>query len=179
MKATGIVRRIDELGRVVIPKEIRRTQRIRPSDPLEIFTTGDGAVIFRKYSPMAQLSGHAAEYAEVLARCLGQPVVICDCDHVVAAAGATRREMEGKRISPALEKLMAGRRTYRWESESPRLYPCDDALRQIAAAVPILNAGDIFGAVCVLAGAQPRPVGAELTLRAELAAALLARQVGG
>ena len=54
MKATGIVRRIDELGRVVIPKEIRRTQRIRRGDPLEIFTTGDGEVIFKKYSPIGE-----------------------------------------------------------------------------------------------------------------------------
>ncbi len=69
MKATGIVRRIDELGRVVIPKEIRRTQRIRRGDPLEIFTTGDGEVIFKKYSPMGELSGVTAQYVDVLSKC--------------------------------------------------------------------------------------------------------------
>ena len=68
MKATGIVRRIDELGRVVIPKEIRRTQRIRRGDPLEIFTTGDGEVIFKKYSPIGEMNAVAAQYTEVLSK---------------------------------------------------------------------------------------------------------------
>lgn len=66
MKATGIVRRIDDLGRVVIPKEIRRTMRIREGDPLEIYTDNDGEVIFKKYSPIGELSGFAGIYAEVL-----------------------------------------------------------------------------------------------------------------
>lgn len=73
MKATGIVRRIDELGRVVIPKEIRRTQRIRQGDPLEIFTTGDGEVIFKKYSPIGEMAAFAAQYAEVLQKTFPAP----------------------------------------------------------------------------------------------------------
>ncbi|MEE1053461.1 MAG: AbrB/MazE/SpoVT family DNA-binding domain-containing protein, partial [Acutalibacteraceae bacterium] len=67
MKATGIVRRIDDLGRVVIPKEIRRTLRIREGDPLEIYTGSEGEVIFKKYSPMGEMSAFSSDYATALA----------------------------------------------------------------------------------------------------------------
>ena len=87
MKATGIVRRIDDLGRVVIPKEIRRTLRIREGDPLEIYTDTDGEVIFKKYSPVGEMSAFATQYAEVLARISGLPTLISDRDHIIAAAG--------------------------------------------------------------------------------------------
>ena len=90
MKATGIVRRIDELGRVVIPKEIRRTQRIRRGDPLEIFTTGDGEVIFKKYSPVGELHGVAVQYAEVLSRSFALTAFVADRDRILAAAGRER-----------------------------------------------------------------------------------------
>ncbi len=93
MKATGIVRRIDDLGRVVIPKEIRRTLRIREGDPLEIYTATDGEVIFKKYSPVGELSAFAAQYADVIARISGMPTLICDTDHVIAAAGVSKREV--------------------------------------------------------------------------------------
>ena len=95
MKATGIVRRIDDLGRVVIPKEIRRTLRIREGDPLEIFTNTDGGVIFRKYSPVGELSSFAEQYAEVLSKTANVPVLICDSDHVVAAAGVSKKRIFG------------------------------------------------------------------------------------
>ena len=90
MKATGIVRRIDDLGRVVIPKEIRRTLRIREGDPLEIFTSNDGEVIFKKYSPIGELSSFAAQYADILHKTSGKAVIVCDRDHVVAAAGVPK-----------------------------------------------------------------------------------------
>ena len=93
MKATGIVRRIDELGRVVIPKEIRRTQRIRRGDPLEIFTTGDGEVIFKKYSPIGELQGVAMQYAEVLSKCFALTAFVADRDRMMAVAGAGRRDL--------------------------------------------------------------------------------------
>ena len=102
MKATGIVRRIDDLGRVVIPKEIRRTMRIREGDPLEIFTSKDGEVVFKKYSPMGELSVFAAQYADVMSRACGAPVLITDRDRVVAAAGVPRREFLEQRLSPQL-----------------------------------------------------------------------------
>lgn len=92
MKATGIVRRIDELGRVVIPKEIRRTQRIRRGDPLEIFTTGDGEVIFKKYSPMGELSGVTAQYVDVLSKCFALTAFVSDRDRILAASGRPQRE---------------------------------------------------------------------------------------
>ncbi len=104
MKATGIVRRIDDLGRVVIPKEIRRTLRIREGDPLEIYTATDGEVIFKKYSPIGELSEFAAQYAEVLARISAMPTLVCDRDHVIAASGVSKREYLERRISPVLDR---------------------------------------------------------------------------
>ena len=92
MKATGIVRRIDDLGRVVIPKEIRRTMRIREGDPLEIYTDREGEVIFKKYSPIGELQTFAAEYAETLQKTSGLPIFVTDRDAVIAVAGASKRE---------------------------------------------------------------------------------------
>ncbi len=112
MKATGIVRRIDELGRVVIPKEIRRTQRIRRGDPLEIFTTGDGEVIFKKYSPMGELSGVTAQYVDVLSKCFALTAFVSDRDRILAASGAGRRDLADRSVSQPLEKLMDSRKPY-------------------------------------------------------------------
>ena len=112
MKATGIVRRIDDLGRVVIPKEISRTLRIREGDPLEIYTATDGEVIFKKYSPVGELSVFASQYAEVLSRVSGLPVIICDKDHVIAASGVSKRELLERRVSPVLENYMESRKSY-------------------------------------------------------------------
>ena len=105
MKATGIVRRIDDLGRVVIPKEIRRTLRIREGDPLEIFTDREGEVILKKYSPIGELSEFAQEYADSLAETLGHIACICDRDVVIAVAGAPKKEFIDKPVSGAVEKL--------------------------------------------------------------------------
>ena len=109
MKATGIVRRIDDLGRVVIPKEIRRTLRIKEGDPLEIFTDREGEIILKKYSPIGELSAVAKEYAEALAMTSGHSVCITDRDQVVAAAGNNRKEYAGKAISRQLENLIQNR----------------------------------------------------------------------
>ncbi|MGM9609855.1 MAG: stage V sporulation T C-terminal domain-containing protein, partial [Eubacteriales bacterium] len=109
MKATGIVRRIDDLGRVVIPKEIRRTMRIREGDPLEIYTNREGEVIFKKYSPIGELSSFATEYADTLARIGALQVVITDRDAVIATGGVSKKEYGDKRISPELEKLIESR----------------------------------------------------------------------
>ena len=105
MKATGIVRRIDDLGRVVIPKEIRRTMRIREGDPLEIYTDREGEVIFKKYSPIGELSLFASQYAETLHRVGDLAIVICDRDSVVACAGVSRRDYAEKQLSPEFEAL--------------------------------------------------------------------------
>ena len=109
MKATGIVRRIDDLGRVVIPKEIRRTMRIREGDPLEIYTDREGEVIFKKYSPMGEMSEFAAQYAETLHKTCGLAVAICDRDSVIAVSGVPRREYADKPLTPELEELMERR----------------------------------------------------------------------
>ena len=103
MKATGIVRRIDDLGRVVIPKEIRRTLRIREGDPLEIFTDREGEVILKKYSPIGELGLFAKQYAESLAQTTGLMVCVSDRDTVIAAAGGAKKDYLGKPISKQLE----------------------------------------------------------------------------
>jgi len=110
MKATGIVRRIDDLGRVVIPKEIRRTLRIREGDPLEIFVDREGEVILKKYSPIGELGDFAKEYADSLYEALGHIACIADRDTIVAVSGAPKKEFINKPIGPAIEKVMEERK---------------------------------------------------------------------
>ena len=105
MKATGIVRRIDDLGRVVVPKEIRRVLRIREGDPLEIYTGNTGEVILKKYSPINELSQFAGEYAETVSKILGGTIIVSDTDQVIAASGSGRKEYADKRIDPELDKI--------------------------------------------------------------------------
>ncbi len=148
MKATGIVRRIDDLGRVVIPKEIRRTMRIREGAPLEIYTSNEGEVIFRKYSPVSELSENAIQAAEVMYKLGGAPAVIFDTDHVVAVAGVAKREYSERRISPALEEIMEARKGYvADESTSSKLIPIEGIDRSALAVFPIVSQGDVTGAV--------------------------------
>ena len=109
MKATGIVRRIDDLGRVVIPKEIRRTLRIREGTPLEIFTDREGEIILKKYSPIGELGAFAGQYAESLAQTTGLTVCVCDRDQVIAVSGGSRKELLGKNISRQLETVIEDR----------------------------------------------------------------------
>ena len=112
MKATGIVRRIDDLGRVVIPKEIRRTMRIREGDPLEIFTSREGEVIFKKYSLVGGLEEFAAQFCDTLAHSTDFTVAIADRDSIIAVAGSGKRELLGKSISRSLEETMDNRAIY-------------------------------------------------------------------
>lgn len=151
MKATGIVRRIDDLGRIVIPKEIRRTMRIREGDPLEIYTDNDGEVIFKKYSPIGELSGFAGIYAEVLHKTGGYPVVVCDRDHVVAVSGLPKKELLERRVSPSLEELMEARQSFTLTAPNGnKLQPVEGSDRLALTAFPILSAGDVCGAVMFL-----------------------------
>lgn len=177
MKATGIVRRIDDLGRVVIPKEIRRTLRIREGDPLEIYTEANGEVIFKKYSPIGEMSSFAEQYAEVLSKVAKQPVIISDNDHVIAAAGISRKEMLERRISPMLEELIMGRRSYfAGTGEAGRLYPVENISRSAAIMYPIISAGDVTGSVVLLFNeAETMPTETENKL-IQTAAAFLGRQ---
>ena len=149
MKATGIVRRIDDLGRVVIPKEIRRTMRIREGDPLEIFTNKDGSVIFKKYSLLDSLSDFADQLCETLNRTTGRIAVITDRDNCLSVAGLPKREVVEKHISVALEELMEGRQTYQYKAGEPSVPLCEDESRyRVDTASPILSEGDVLG--CVL-----------------------------
>ena len=150
MKATGIVRRIDDLGRVVIPKEIRRTLRIREGDPLEIFTASDGEVIFKKYSPIGELTEFAVQYADVLSRATNQPIIISDRDHVISASGIPKREVLEKRISEAVETLMESRASFIASPSANEIYPIDSSERQASVIYPIIGSGDIAGAVIML-----------------------------
>ncbi len=147
MKATGIVRRIDDLGRVVIPKEIRRTMRIREGDPLEIYTDKDGGVIFKKYSLMGGLSDFAGQMCETLNKTTGRIAVITDRDTCISVAGTARRELADKRISAELENIMEGRQIYqRKEADSP-LPICEDTDKYLLdVAAPILSEGDVLAA---------------------------------
>ena len=178
MKATGIVRRIDDLGRVVIPKEIRRTMRIREGDPLEIFTDTDGEVVFKKYSPVGELSPFASQYADVMSRACGLPVLICDRDHVVAAAGVSKKEFTERRVSGQLEEVMESRQPYVAKAGNQRrLQPVESIERYAGVACPIMAAGDVTGAVCMLlpeSGAIPNEGDVRL---AQVAAAFLGRQM--
>ena len=148
MKATGIVRRIDDLGRVVIPKEIRRTMRIREGDPLEIYTERDGEVIFKKYSPMGELSEFAAAMCETLYKTVGCGVAITDRDSYIAVCGAPKRELLDKRISQELEQIMEGRGIYQRKAGGRALPMTDDSgSRQIGTAAPIISEGDVMGCI--------------------------------
>ncbi len=154
MKATGIVRRIDELGRVVIPKEIRRTLRIREGDPLEIFTDREGEVILKKYSPIGELGDFAKEYVESLHLAMGHTAVICDKDNVIAVAGASKRDLMEKPLHEDVELIMKRREKVLAGNGSgtlPRITVDDDGeTYRSAAVVPILSAGDTIGAVVLL-----------------------------
>lgn len=150
MKATGIVRRIDDLGRVVIPKEIRRTLRIREGDPLEIFTGNDGEVIFKKYSPIGELAAFAGQYAEILQKTSSKPVVVCDRDHVVSVAGIPKKEILERRISSALEELVEQRKSYIFSKGAAPLFPVEGMERAAVVMYPIISAGDVCGCILFL-----------------------------
>lgn len=150
MKATGIVRRIDDLGRVVVPKEIRRTLRIREGDPLEIFTDREGEIILKKYSPIGELSQFSGQYAEAMAQTTGHLVCITDRDHVIAASGAGRKEFEGKPISAELDALIENRGTlvaYKDENSFIKI-TIDDKGEYVTQAIStIICEGDAIGSV--------------------------------
>ena len=178
MKATGIVRRIDDLGRVVIPKEIRRTLRIREGDPLEIYTDTDGEVIFKKYSPVGEMPPFATQYAEVLARTSGLPTLVCDRDHVVAAAGVSKKEYLERRVTSLMEELMETRRGFVVrQGDMNRFVPVEGIDKAAVVAYPILAAGDVTGAVILLNGEQEKIPGETEIKLAQTAAAFLGKQM--
>ena len=176
MKATGIVRRIDDLGRVVIPKEIRRTMRIREGDPLEIYTDREGGVIFKKYSQLGGVADFADQLCEALSRASGQAAVITDRDSCIAVGGVPRRELADKRLSHRVEELMEGRQS--WQADGERVPVCEDSDKyRVVVAVPILSEGDVLGCVLFVSAADSARAGdVELKL-AQTAAGFLGKHM--
>ena len=153
MKATGIVRRVDDLGRIVIPKEIRRTLRIREGDPLEIYTEKDGGVIFRKYSPMGDLQEFATQMCEAIGGATGRIAAVADRDAIIALSGAPKRELMDKPNSAELDRLMEQRKNYRYISGEAKLRATEGSDKyHLGVAAPILSQGDLMGCVMLLMG---------------------------
>lgn len=180
MKATGIVRRIDDLGRVVIPKEIRRTLRLREGTPLEIFTDREGEIILKKYSPMMELNAFAGQYADAMAQATGLMVCITDRDQVIAAAGGAKKELYQKPVSRQLEHVIQERMTVLAGKDDRGYTPViSEETEGITAQViaPIICEGDAIGAV-ILMSREPRVrFGEGETRLAVTAAGFLGRQM--
>lgn len=184
MKATGIVRRIDDLGRVVIPKEIRRTLRIREGDPLEIFVDREGEVILKKYSPIRELGEFAKEYADSLFEATGHITCITDRDTIIAVAGASKKEYLNKSIGPAVEQAMEERRTIQigtaGEHTSCKTCPDnedEDCKVTSEVVAPIITQGDPIGAVILMSKDNNMKMGALEVKLVETAAGFLAKQM--
>ncbi|MCX7746270.1 MAG: stage V sporulation protein T [Clostridia bacterium] len=182
MKATGIVRRIDDLGRVVIPKEIRRTLRIREGDPLEIFTDREGEVILKKYSPIGELSDFASQYAESIHKASGHITCITDRDTVIAVSGASKKEFLEKSLSQDLEKIIEDKNPFLAKSPDERIVsivadenPDKKYFSQVIT--PIISEGDPIGAVILLSTDPSVRMGEVETKLAQSAAGFLGKQM--
>ncbi|PKM51509.1 MAG: stage V sporulation protein T [Firmicutes bacterium HGW-Firmicutes-7] len=181
MKATGIVRRIDDLGRVVVPKEIRRTLRIREGDPLEIFTDKDGEIILKKYSPIGELGSFAKQYAEALSQTTGHIICIADKDQVIAVSGGSKREFLEKQISKELETAINDRETIVASVDEKKFIDIlfDTSERDYTSEVitPIISEGDAIGAVVFLSKDNKLRMGEVETKLAHSAAGFLGKQM--
>ena len=155
MKATGVVRRIDDLGRVVIPKEIRKTLRIKEGDPLEIFTDKEGEVILKKYSPIGELTEFATGYAETLAKTTGHIACITDKDTVIAVSGGAKKELLEQDVSEELERLMDDKEKYTSKENNDLAIPITknenkESRYNSQVVYPIISDGDVIGTVILL-----------------------------
>jgi len=185
VKATGIVRRIDDLGRVVIPKEIRRTLRIREGDPLEIFVDREGEVILKKYSPIGELGDFAKEYADSLHEAIGHNALIADRDNIIAVAGAPKKEFLNKAIGPGVEKTLEERKVAVINDlkEHPHCKQCpvneaEGGCKVTAEVIaPIISQGDPIGAVIIMSKDAGVKMGELEVKLAETAAGFLAKQM--
>ncbi len=179
MKATGIVRRIDDLGRIVIPKEIRRTLRIREGDPLEIFTDREGEIILKKYSPVGELGVFAKEYAESLAQTAGHITCILDKDHIIAVSGGSKKEFLEKHISDAMEECINSRSTLNAKRSDGNFVQVledeSDGNYNYQLITPIISEGDVIGAVMFLS--PDKKMGEIEGKLAQTAAGFLAKQM--
>ncbi|KJS02353.1 MAG: stage V sporulation protein T [Peptococcaceae bacterium BRH_c4a] len=174
-KATGIVRRIDDLGRVVIPKELRRTLRIRNGDPLEIYVDRAGQIMLKKYSPINELGQFAQEYAESLNEALGHMAIITDKDSVVALAGKNVQDMLNQNISASVEEVMENRKAQAFTSPVS-ITEDEKSSFESAVIAPIISEGVSIGAVVIASREKVQMSNMEAKL-AETAAVFLARQM--
>jgi AbrB family transcriptional regulator (stage V sporulation protein T) len=182
LKATGIVRRIDDLGRVVIPKEIRRTLRIREGDPLEIFTDREGEVILKKYSPIGELSDFAAQYADSLHKTSGHITCISDRDTIIAVSGASKKEFLEKSLSTDVEKIIEEKTTLvvkAPEEKTITILADENGERKYSSQVvsPIVSEGDPIGAVMFLSMDPNVRMGEVEAKLAQTAAGFLGKQM--
>ncbi|MBH1940732.1 stage V sporulation protein T [Mobilitalea sibirica] len=180
MKATGIVRRIDDLGRVVVPKEIRRTLRIREGDPLEIFTDREGEIILKKYSPIGELGQFAKQYADSLNQTTGHIVAITDKDQFIAASGPTKKDLMTKSISHELEEVINERESIVAAKEDKnyvKIMNDDEGEFTYQVIYPIISEGDAIGSVILLTKDSKIKFGDLETKLAGTAAAFLGRQM--
>jgi len=182
LKATGIVRRIDDLGRVVIPKEIRRTLRIREGDPLEIFTDREGEVILKKYSPIGELSDFAAQYADSLHKTSGHITCISDRDTIIAVSGASKKEFLEKSLSSDVEKIIEEKTTLvvkAPEEKTITILADENGERRYSSQVvsPIISEGDPIGAVMFLSTDPNVRMGEIEAKLAQSAAGFLGKQM--
>ena len=163
--STGIRRRVDELGRIVIPKEIRRTLRIKEGDPLEIFTDKEGEVILKKYSPIGELSEFATGYAETLSKTTGHIACITDKDSVIAVSGGSKKEFLEQSLSSELEKIMENKEIYTSKENNELSVPItqndNNRERRYNSQViyPIISDGDVIGSVILLSKEQNTKMG--------------------
>ncbi|MCM1272882.1 MAG: stage V sporulation protein T [Clostridium sp.] len=182
MKATGIVRRIDELGRIVVPKEIRRVLRIREGDPLEIFTDKEGEIILKKYSPIGELSVFAQQYVEAAAQILGCGVCVCDRDQIIAVAGIPKKELLGRSLHRELEEAINDRESIvakKGEKKFIKILGNGDNEYSGQIVQTIISEGDAIGAVILLSKEGEKPVGESEWKAAIIAANFLGRQMEG
>lgn len=182
MKATGVVRRIDDLGRIVIPKEIRRTLHIKEGDPLEIFTDKEGEVILKKYSPIGELSEFANGYAETLAKTTGHIACITDKDSVIAVSGGSKKEFLDQGLSTELEKVMENKEIYTSKENNEVALPItqnDNKERKYNSQViyPIVSDGDVIGSVILLSKEQNTKMGETELKVVQSAAGFLSSQM--
>lgn len=183
MKATGIVRRIDDLGRVVVPKEIRRTLRIHEGDPLEIYVDKEGEIILKKYAPIEDLGNFAKEYADALNEATGHITCVADTDVIIAVAGAAKKEFVNKQIGPALEKAMEGRQPVLINdpggTDNSAVLDTDENRSEYSSEViaPIMIEGESIGSVILLSKKEGVQMG-DLEIRlSQTAADFLAKQM--
>ena len=155
MKATGVVRRIDDLGRVVIPKEIRKVHRIKEGDPLEIFTDKEGEIILKKYSPIGELTEFASTYADTISKTTGHIACITDKDTVIAVAGGSKKDFLEKNLSKELEEVLENKEVFKSKENNEIAIPITqnegrERIYNSQVIYPIITDGDVVGSVILL-----------------------------